>query len=73
MPRSVDPMKTESTEQLRMDAAVLSRLACPACLAELRAESARLVCVVCARAYPVGDGIPVLIWERAEGRVGDGG
>ena len=56
-----------------MDAAVLSRLACPACLAELRAESARLVCVVCARAYPVGDGIPVLIWERAEGRVGDGG
>jgi uncharacterized protein YbaR (Trm112 family) len=42
------------------------QLACPACLGDLRAESARLVCKGCGRAYPVADGIPVLIAERAE-------
>ena len=57
-------MKTELTEQLRMDAAVLSRLACPACLAGLRAEATQLVCVGCGRGYPVVDGIAVLIAER---------
>ncbi len=41
-------------------------LACPACHEAVRAEGERVVCAACGRAYPVVDGIPVLIVERAE-------
>ncbi|HUX43985.1 MAG TPA: Trm112 family protein [Terracidiphilus sp.] len=41
-------------------------LACPACLGALRAEPNAVTCVGCGRVYPVVDGIPVLIVERAE-------
>jgi uncharacterized protein YbaR (Trm112 family) len=47
---------------------VLSLLACPVGRGELRVEAAGLVCVGCGRGYPVVDGIPVLIAERAETR-----
>jgi uncharacterized protein YbaR (Trm112 family) len=58
-----------------LEPAVLSLLACPACLADLQIadlqfEDGRLfyglVCAGCGRAYPVIEGIPVLIAERAE-------
>jgi hypothetical protein len=42
------------------------QLACPACLDALRLEEGLLVCTGCGRAYPIVDGIPVLIAERAE-------
>jgi hypothetical protein len=48
------------------DAAVLAQLACPACHGDLCLEEARLVCIACGRAYPIVDGIPVLIVKRAE-------
>ncbi|MGO8758726.1 MAG: Trm112 family protein [Terracidiphilus sp.] len=50
----------------RFDTNVLSQLACPACHGELHLEGARLICGGCRRAYPIVDGIPVLIAERAE-------
>jgi uncharacterized protein YbaR (Trm112 family) len=50
---------------MRMDAATLTLLACPACHGDLRLENEQLVCVECGRAYPVSDGIPALIAERA--------
>ena len=40
-------------------------LACPACQDALCTEAGRMVCSGCGRAYPVVDGIPVLIKERA--------
>ncbi|MGA8090138.1 MAG: Trm112 family protein [Terracidiphilus sp.] len=40
-------------------------LACPVCYAPLRFEEAVVVCTACARTYPVEDGIPVLIPQRA--------
>jgi hypothetical protein len=40
---------------------VVEQLACPVCLGELRMGAAGLVCVACARVFPVVDGIPVLI------------
>ena len=46
--------------------ATLGQLACPACHRDLRSEDGRLVCTTCRRAYPIIDGIPVLIIERAE-------
>jgi uncharacterized protein YbaR (Trm112 family) len=49
--------------------AALSRwtgsLACPACLGVLRDEDTVIVCSTCGRRYPVIDGIPVLITDRA--------
>ena len=47
------------------DPPVAELLACPACLGSLGAEESRLVCTACGRSYPVVDGVPVLIAERA--------
>jgi|HubBroStandDraft_3_1064219.scaffolds.fasta_scaffold3376071_1 uncharacterized protein YbaR (Trm112 family) len=38
---------------------------CPVCYAPLHFEEATVVCSGCARIYPVVDGIPVLIPQRA--------
>ena len=48
------------------DPSVMDQLACPACLGKLRVVQTRLVCTACGRAYPIVDGIPVLIAGRAE-------
>jgi uncharacterized protein YbaR (Trm112 family) len=48
------------------DSAAPAQLACPACYGELRPKTLALLCVACGRAYPIVDGIPVLIIERAE-------
>ena len=42
------------------------KLACPACLGPLRLLNATVACTSCGRVYPIVDGIPVLITERAE-------
>jgi uncharacterized protein YbaR (Trm112 family) len=47
-----------------LDPAILDQLACPACLGALRLEETRLLCAVCGRAYPIVDGIPILIPGR---------
>jgi hypothetical protein len=59
-------MASESAPKVKFDASVLDRLACPACLGVLRIDEAHVVCAGCGRAYPVIDGIPVLIADRAE-------
>ena len=57
-----DKLQTHVT----FDETAVKRLACPVCHGDLRLEEARLVCATCRRAYPIVDGIPVLIAERAE-------
>ncbi len=54
------------------DPAVLATLACPACRADLSlgVGVTDLACVNCGRTYPVVDGIPALIVERAETSTG---
>ena len=52
--------------QLEFDASVLAQIACPACHGDLRMEDSRLICAACSRRYPIVDGIPALIVERAE-------
>lgn len=47
------------------DPALLPQLACPACHSDLRLNASRLICAECRRAYPVIDGVPILIVERA--------
>lgn len=50
---------------MEIDAATMSLLACPVCRGSLRLENEHLVCTLCARAYPVRNGIPALIADRA--------
>jgi hypothetical protein len=52
-----------------LDASIVSRLACPACHSDFLLEASHLICSGCRRAYPVVDGIPALIVEKAESAV----
>ena len=45
---------------------LLDILVCPADKAKVHLEGERLVCEQCGRAYPIRDGIPVMIVEEAE-------
>jgi uncharacterized protein YbaR (Trm112 family) len=54
-----------NVNQFQFDAAILARLACPACHGELRLDSDRILCAGCGRHYPIIDGIPVLIADRS--------
>lgn len=52
---------------LGLDPDLLDLLACPACRAVLRVDepAGELVCTGCGLAYPVRDGIPVLLVDEA--------
>jgi uncharacterized protein YbaR (Trm112 family) len=56
---------------MKLDAKLLEILACPDCKAPLRADETandnegELVCTGCGLAYPVRDGIPVLLVDEA--------
>jgi uncharacterized protein YbaR (Trm112 family) len=64
-------MHDKPAHSLNLDPSVVTQLACPACFGSLRLDLAdgdakHLVCVACCRAYPIIDGIPVLIVHCAE-------
>ncbi len=48
---------------------LLAIMQCPACTGDLaeRPDPPALVCASCGRAYPVRDGIPVMLVDEAEG------
>jgi len=60
-----DLLDADTLDPSSFDLTILAQLACPACYSGLRLEGARLRCVACSRGYPIVDGIPVLIIERA--------
>jgi uncharacterized protein YbaR (Trm112 family) len=41
-------------------------LACPACKGDLLFEETRIICPACRKAYPIRDGIPVMLINEAE-------
>jgi uncharacterized protein YbaR (Trm112 family) len=45
---------------------MLAMLACPVCHGGLVSESNEIRCTQCQRRYPVEDGIPVLLADRAQ-------
>ncbi|MEU2752271.1 Trm112 family protein [Streptomyces collinus] len=52
---------------MALESGLLDILACPACHAPLKEQGAELVCTdgSCGLAYPVRDGIPVLLVDEA--------
>lgn len=48
-----------------LDPALLEIIVCPACRADLALVGEELVCQGCGLAYPVRDGIPVLLVDEA--------
>jgi uncharacterized protein YbaR (Trm112 family) len=53
-----------------LDPTLLEIIVCPACRADLELvdedpEAAELVCEGCGRAYPIRDGIPVMLVDEA--------
>ena len=49
-----------------LDSQLLEILACPACKANVVCEGEKLLCVQCGRRYPVEEGIPIMLLDRAE-------
>jgi uncharacterized protein YbaR (Trm112 family) len=64
------PAPHDSHAQSReFDSRLVEQLACPVCFGALQLDSqeSQICCVGCKRIYPLIDGIPVLISERASG------
>lgn len=57
------PLKT--SKPVAFDPSIVADLACPACHGALTLAQAALHCHSCRRAYPIVDGIPILIIDRA--------
>lgn len=45
---------------------MLAMLACPVCHGKLVSENNQIFCVECQRRYPIEDGIPILLADRAQ-------
>lgn len=59
-------MRDLATDRSTMLLRHMDLLVCPACRGKLRLEAGRVMCARCTRSYPIVDGLPVLIVERAE-------
>ena len=49
-----------------IDKELLEILACPACKADVILQAEKIVCTKCARKYPIVEGIPVMLVDKAE-------
>jgi uncharacterized protein YbaR (Trm112 family) len=56
---------TEQMQDAKRIREVLELIVCPACHGKLAITERAAHCFVCGRAYPIEDGIPVLLVERA--------
>ena len=45
---------------------LLAILVCPACKGDLLFEETRIICQRCRKAFPIRDGIPVMLLSEAE-------
>ena len=49
-----------------IDEELLEILACPACKGDITQVNDRIVCAQCGRKYPIKDGIPIMLVDKAE-------
>lgn len=52
-----------------IDPELLDLLVCPVDHGDVGLDADRVVCAECGRAYPIVDGIPVMLAERAGGSI----
>jgi uncharacterized protein YbaR (Trm112 family) len=59
-----------NNEAMNLDPALLEIIVCPDCHGDLAVDeqASELVCTTCDRAFPVRDGIPVLLLDEARRR-----
>ena len=60
----MDAYTIDMTQQ-KLSPEVIAMLACPVCHGGLSAEAQEICCDQCGRRYPIEDGIPVLLADRA--------
>jgi uncharacterized protein YbaR (Trm112 family) len=48
-----------------MDPKLMAILVCPLCKAKLEKKNNELICTKCKLAYPIDDGIPVMLIDQA--------
>jgi uncharacterized protein len=58
-------MPSNLRRPISFDSSVIEGLACPACHGSFAHGDEKLICLGCGRAYPIVDGIPILIADRA--------
>jgi uncharacterized protein YbaR (Trm112 family) len=49
-----------------IDKELLKILACPVCKTDVSLKNDTLVCIKCRRAYPIREGIPIMLIEEAK-------
>ena len=49
-----------------IDKKLLEILACPVCKSDVILKDNKIVCTKCRRAYPIKEGIPIMLEEEAE-------
>jgi uncharacterized protein YbaR (Trm112 family) len=50
-----------------MEDKIFELIACPRCKGDLRREGDWLLCQACRKKYPIEEGVPILLSEKAEG------
>ena len=50
-----------------IDKELLDILACPACKADVELKENKIVCKSCGKKYPIKDGIPIMLIDKADG------
>jgi len=66
--RQDDPgFKKEEDKMINKE--LLDILACPACKADVELKDDKIRCTKCMRAYPIKDGIPIMLIEASEGGI----
>lgn len=48
-----------------MDPKLMAILVCPICKAKVEKKNNELICIKCKLAYPIDDGIPVMLIDQA--------
>ncbi|MBL7155715.1 MAG: Trm112 family protein [Candidatus Omnitrophica bacterium] len=49
-----------------IDKKLLDILACPSCKSDVKLENDKIVCIKCGLRYPIEDGIPIMLIDKAE-------
>jgi hypothetical protein len=57
---------TAVKEEQMIDKELLDILACPACKGDVELKDNKIVCKICAKKYPIKDGIPIMLIDEAE-------